>query len=92
MWERNIGWLLLACPQPGTWAASQARALTGDRTSDLSLCRVTLSQLRHTGQGSSPNTFDPLYPQAACTRRSCDHSGQRVVSRSTRGHFRAAHN
>ena len=37
MCKRNIGWLPLACPQSGTWPTTQACALTGNPTSDLSL-------------------------------------------------------
>ena len=37
MGERNIKRLLLAHPQPGTWPATLARALTGSRTGPLSL-------------------------------------------------------
>ena len=34
--ERIINvWLPLACPVPGTWPATQAYALTGNRTGDL---------------------------------------------------------
>ena len=35
MCERNIDLLLLTCPQPGTWTATQACALTRNRTGDL---------------------------------------------------------
>ena len=35
MGERIIHQLLLAHPQPGTWPANQACALTGNRTGDL---------------------------------------------------------
>ena len=34
MFERNIDQLALTHPQLGTWAATQARALTGNRTGD----------------------------------------------------------
>ena len=51
--ERNINvWLLLAHPQPGTWPAIQAWALTRNRTSDPSICRPVLNPLSHTIQGS----------------------------------------
>ena len=49
--ERNISWLPLAHPQPGTWAATQARALTRNRTPDLSVSGTTPSPLSHTSQG-----------------------------------------
>ena len=32
--ERNINWLPLACQYPGNWPATQACALTGNRTGD----------------------------------------------------------
>ena len=51
--ERNIDQLPLA--HAPTWgrdrATTQACALTGNRTSDLSLCRTTLNQLSHAYQG-----------------------------------------
>ena len=39
-------------PQPGTGLTTQARVLTGDQTSDLSLCGKTPNQLSYTCQGS----------------------------------------
>ena len=39
-------------PQPGTEHSTQARALVGNQTSDLLLCRMTPNQLSHTSQGS----------------------------------------
>ena len=51
--ERNVNvWLLLICPQLGTWPATQACALTGNRTSDPLICRLVLSPLSHTSQDS----------------------------------------
>ena len=50
-WERNRGPLPLKCPQLGTWATTQARALTGTRTSDPSGPGTTPNPLSHTGQG-----------------------------------------
>ena len=47
---RNIDQLLLTHPQPGTWPATQACALTGNRTSNLSVCRMALNPLSHTSQ------------------------------------------
>ena len=50
--ERNITvWLTLACPLLGTWSATQACALTGNRTGDPLICRLLLSPLSHTSQG-----------------------------------------
>ena len=53
MWERNINGLSLAGPSLGTWPATQACALTRNRTSDLSVCRLVFNPLSHTGQGNS---------------------------------------
>ena len=51
--ERNISvWLPLACPPLGTWPATQACALTGNRTSDPLVHRLVLNPLSHTSQGS----------------------------------------
>ena len=47
---RNSVWLPLACPQLGTWPATQACALTGTRTSDLLFCWTALTPLSHTSQ------------------------------------------
>ena len=38
-------------PQPGTWPSTQACALTGNLTSDLSVCSSTPNPLSHTSQG-----------------------------------------
>ena len=49
--ERNISvWLPLEHPQLGTWPATQAYALTGNRTGNLWF--TGLNPLRHTSQGS----------------------------------------
>ena len=44
-------WLPLTHPQLGTWSATQACALTGNRTGDLLTLRLALSPLNHTIQG-----------------------------------------
>ena len=49
--ERNIDWLPLVRPLLGTWPATQACALTGTQTGDLSVCRPVLNPLSHTSQG-----------------------------------------
>ena len=50
--ERNINvWLPLACPQPGTWPATQACALTGNQTGNILVHRLALNPLNHTSQG-----------------------------------------
>ena len=40
--ERNTNWLLLTCPRLGTWPRTQAYALTGNLTLDLSVYRMKL--------------------------------------------------
>ena len=51
MCERYIERLPLTRPQLGIWPTTQARALPGNQTSDLSVCRPALSSLSHTSQG-----------------------------------------
>ena len=49
--ERNINvWLPLARPQWGTWPATQAFTLTGNRTQDPLVHRPALNPLGHTNQ------------------------------------------
>ena len=55
--EGNIDQLLLAHPQQGTWPTTQACALTGSGTCDLSVCRPALIPLSHTSQGSFSSTY-----------------------------------
>ena len=50
--ERNINvWWPLVCPNRGTWPTTQARALTGNPTSDPLVHRPALNPLSHTSQG-----------------------------------------
>ena len=50
--ERNIDvWLPLTCPLLVTWSATQACALTGNRTSNSLVRRPALNPLNHTRQG-----------------------------------------
>ena len=50
--ERNISvWLPPMCPLLGTWPATQACALTGNRTSDPLVRRLAFNPLSHTSQG-----------------------------------------
>ena len=52
MGERNINvWLPLTYPLLGTWLATQACALTGNRTDGPLFCRTALSPLSHASQG-----------------------------------------
>ena len=60
--ERNINvWLPLERLLLRTWPATQARALTGNRTSDRLVHRPTLNLLSHTSQGQ-PMYFHSLHP------------------------------
>ena len=49
--ERNNVWLPLMHPLLGTWPTTQARVLTGNRTSDLLVRRLALNPLSNTSQG-----------------------------------------
>ena len=51
MRKRHIHQLPLAHPLLGTWPASQACALTGNRTGDLLVNWLALNPLSHTSQG-----------------------------------------
>ena len=56
--ERNITvWLSLEHPLLGTWPATQACALTGNRTGDPLIQSPALSPLSHTNQGNSHNSL-----------------------------------
>ena len=50
MRKRYFNWLPLPCPQLGAWPATQACALTGNQTSNLSVCGPVLNPLSHTSQ------------------------------------------
>ena len=51
--EKNIKvWLPLVHPQVGTWPATQACALTGNRTSDPLVHRLALNPLSYTSQAN----------------------------------------
>ena len=52
MYRRYTHWLPPACPQLWTWPATQAWALTGNQTGNLSVLRLVLSPLNHTNQGT----------------------------------------
>ena len=50
--ERNINvWLPLTHHQLGIWPATQACALTGNRTSHILVHRLAFNPLSHTSQG-----------------------------------------
>ena len=51
--ERNINvWLSLTRPLLGTWPTTQARALTGNQTSNPLVGKLALKPLSHTSQGT----------------------------------------
>ena len=54
MCKRNMDWLSLACPQLGTWPTAKACALTGNGTSNPSVCGMMPNPLSHTDQGLGP--------------------------------------
>ena len=58
--ERHTDVCLPACPQPGTWPATQACVLTGNP----SVCRMTPYPLGHTNQGTKifkiPAVWQPI--------------------------------
>ena len=58
MCKRYMDYLPLACLQLGTWLATQACALTGSPTSDLSVRRPALNPLSHTSQGKNKFSFN----------------------------------
>ena len=58
MCERYINRLPLACPQLRTWLATQACALTRNRTGDLLIHRLVFSPLSHTSQGREHTFYD----------------------------------
>ena len=49
--KKNIDWLPPPHTQLGTQSATQACALTGNQTGDLSVHRPALNPLSHTSQG-----------------------------------------
>ena len=57
MGQRNINQLPLTRPKLGTWPATQACALTGNRTGNTSVHRLGLNSLSHTSQGSHQLLF-----------------------------------
>ena len=58
---------LLHTPLLGTWPATQARALTGNRTGDALVCRPELNPLSHTSQGLSIYCFIEYDSKEYCT-------------------------
>ena len=59
MCERYLDELPLTRPLLGTWPATQARALTGNRTSNPLVRRLALHPLSHTSQGAISKVYMP---------------------------------
>ena len=57
MGEKYINRLPLPSPLLGTWPIIQARALIGNRTTDLSVHRLALNPPSHTSQGRGKSNF-----------------------------------
>ena len=82
--ERNINvWLLLVCPQLGTWPATQAWALTGNRSSDLLVHRPALSPLSHTSRGWRYSLYRGWKPLPWIWHNSIYFSTTKVLHRKT---------
>ena len=56
----NIDWLPVVRTRITTEPATQACALTRNQTSDLSVYRMMLNQLSHTGQGRAHSFFHSI--------------------------------
>ena len=84
MCERYIVQLPLAHPQLRTWPSTQACALTGNRTCNLSVCRPALSPLSHTVQGPTALlSADPMVrPHGGHPLNSCGWVGRTKLFRS----------
>ena len=54
--KHNV-WVFLMPPDLGTWPATQACALTGNRTSDPLVHRPALNPLSHTSRGCNDKIF-----------------------------------
>ena len=61
MCEGNSDRLPFTGSQPGTWPTTQACALTGNRTGELSVCRPALNPLSHNSQGSTTVLNTSIY-------------------------------
>ena len=70
--DRNINvWLPLACPRLETWLATQACALTGNRTGNPLVCKPALNPLSHSSRGLFPFCLIPPPPNPPSTPQSC---------------------
>ena len=61
MCKRNIIWLSLVRPLLGTLPATQACALTGNRSGNLLVHRPALSPLSYTSQGPTCQLSGPVF-------------------------------
>ena len=62
MWGKNICWLHLYVPQPGTKPSTHVGDLTRNRTNSLLLCRTVHNHLSHTGEDSYQIVLAILVP------------------------------
>ena len=66
--ERHINvWLPLACPPLGIWPATEACALTGNRTSSPLVLRLALNPLSHSSQRQLYVFLGEVSVQVLCT-------------------------
>ena len=65
MCKRNIEWLPLTYPQLGSHPKTQACALTGNQTGNLSVCRLTLNPQSLTSRGTYGDfsSYSPDYTE-----------------------------
>ena len=61
--EKHL-WLPLVDPQVGTWPTAQTYTVTRSQTSNLMICKLTLSPLSHTSQSNSILFLLLLIPRA----------------------------
>ena len=66
-------------PQLGTWPATQACALTGNRTGDLFVHRLGLNPLSHTSQGQ-----EEIFKKMKCGPRQVTENLEKRSNRSTK--------
>ena len=70
--ERNISRLLtLVRPLLGTWPATQACALTGNRTSDPLVSSLALNPLNYTSQGEKTSLNVALFRHSSLMKHTC---------------------
>ena len=78
MYQRNIDWLPITGPQMRTWPATQAYALTGVQTGDLSVHRPALNPLSHSSQCKHHLVFnDEMRSTVSGIHTACYHSAKK---------------